>query len=37
MSDLMQRAERMDRWAVRRATARRVWGEIWNNSMGRAG
>ena len=37
MSDLMQRSERMDRWAVRRATAGRVWGEIWNNRMGRAG
>jgi peptide/nickel transport system permease protein len=37
MADLMQRAERLDRWAGRRATARRVWNEIWNNAMGRAG
>jgi peptide/nickel transport system permease protein len=37
MSDLMQQAEGLNRWAVRRATARRVWGEIWNNAMGRAG
>ncbi len=37
MSDLMQQAERLDRWAGRRATAKRVWAEIWHNSMGRAG
>ena len=37
MSDLMQQAEPLDRWAGRRATARRVWNEIWNNGMGRTG
>jgi peptide/nickel transport system permease protein len=37
MSDLMQKAERLDRWAVRRASARRVWDEIWNTAMGRTG
>ena len=37
MADLMQRAERLDRWGVRRAAARRVWDEIWHNAMGRTG
>jgi len=37
MADLMQRAERLDRFSGARATARRVWREIWHNGMGRAG
>jgi peptide/nickel transport system permease protein len=37
MADLMQKAERLDRWALRRASARRIWGEIWHNAMGRTG
>jgi ABC-type dipeptide/oligopeptide/nickel transport system permease subunit len=37
MADLMQRAERLDRFSGARATARRVWREIWHNAMGRAG
>jgi peptide/nickel transport system permease protein len=37
MADLMQKAERLDRTSGTRATARRVWREIWHNGMGRAG
>lgn len=37
MADLMQKAERLDRTSGARATARRVWREIWHNAMGRAG
>ncbi|MGZ4131620.1 MAG: hypothetical protein ACXVWF_01115, partial [Actinomycetota bacterium] len=37
MADLMQQAEGLTRWRGARATARRVWGEIWHNAMGRAG
>jgi peptide/nickel transport system permease protein len=37
MADLMQQAEGMSRWRASRATARRVWDEIWHNAMGRAG
>ena len=38
MADLMQRAERMDRWAVRRATARSgSGGRSGTTAMGRAG
>jgi len=37
MADLMQKAERLDRATGARATARRVWREIWHNAMGRAG
>ena len=37
MADLLQQAERLDRFSGARATARRVWREIWHNAMGRTG